>query len=290
MHSEDRSLGTHDGPFHADEVTAAALLLLSDRIDLQRIHRTRDLARLQECEYVCDVGGVYDPQLKRFDHHQATYAGPLSSAGMVLAYLIEEGAFDAEEGAHLREEMMDGVDAEDTGRMESIPGVMTFSSLIENFMPIDHAAPSEEVEEGFYKALEFTLGHVDRLIQRFRYIRSSREKVRQVMEQKEWYLLFEQSMPWIDSFFALGGEEHPARFVVMPSGGGHWKIRGIPPSSSKKMQVRQPLPEEWAGRSGPELVAISGIPGAIFCHKGRFILICDSKEAALQALKQIAAS
>src|SRR6185295_2477153 len=82
-----RSFGTHNGSFHADEVTAASLLLLFRLIDRDKIHRTRDPAVLATCEYVCDVGGVYEPVLKRFDHHQATYKGPLSSAGMVLLYL-----------------------------------------------------------------------------------------------------------------------------------------------------------------------------------------------------------
>ena len=46
-----RSLGIHDGTFHADEVTACALLILFDLIDEEKIIRTRDTARLAKCEY-----------------------------------------------------------------------------------------------------------------------------------------------------------------------------------------------------------------------------------------------
>jgi len=84
---QGRSFGTHDGTFHADEVTACALLLLTDLIDIDKIIRTREKPLLDHCEYVCDVGGVYDPSQKRFDHHQLEYTGPLSSAGMILDYL-----------------------------------------------------------------------------------------------------------------------------------------------------------------------------------------------------------
>ncbi len=56
----------------------------------------------------------------------------------------------------------------------------------------------------------------------------------------------------------------------MPSG-GHWKLRGIPPNSEEKMKVRLPLPLEWAGLLDEDLKSASGISGAIFCHKGRFI-------------------
>src|SRR5262245_37911373 len=82
-----RSFGTHDGSFHADEVTACALLLLFDLIDRDKIVRTRDSMILGTCEFVCDVGGLYNPSKKLFDHHQAEYTGSLSSAGMILEYL-----------------------------------------------------------------------------------------------------------------------------------------------------------------------------------------------------------
>jgi Uncharacterized conserved protein related to MYG1 family len=83
-----RSVGTHDGAFHADEVTACALLVVFDLVDEDKIVRTRDPSKLAECEYVCDVGGEYDPSRKLFDHHQADYVGRLSSAGMILHYLL----------------------------------------------------------------------------------------------------------------------------------------------------------------------------------------------------------
>ena len=58
-----RSVGTHDGSFHADEVTACALLLTFGLIDRDKIVRSRDPKILDECEYVCDVGGIYDPSM-----------------------------------------------------------------------------------------------------------------------------------------------------------------------------------------------------------------------------------
>jgi uncharacterized UPF0160 family protein len=69
----------------------------------------------------------------------------------------------------------------------------------------------------------------------------------------------------------------------MPSG-EHWKLRGIPPNNEQKMLVRMALPEEWAGLIDDELKRVSGIPGAIFCHKGRFISVWESKDDALKAL------
>ncbi|MEK7340034.1 MAG: MYG1 family protein, partial [Verrucomicrobiota bacterium] len=89
-----KSIGIHDGAFHADEVTACALLVLFGLADETKIVRTRNLQKLALCEYVCDVGGIYDPSSKRFDHHQIDYKGELSSAGMVLLYLLDQKKLD----------------------------------------------------------------------------------------------------------------------------------------------------------------------------------------------------
>ena len=85
-----RSCGVHSGEFHADEVTACALLLHFNLIDLDKIIRTRELGRLESCDFVCDVGGEYDPKRRRFDHHQLEYKGELSSAGMIWEYLRDQ--------------------------------------------------------------------------------------------------------------------------------------------------------------------------------------------------------
>ena len=106
------------------------------------------------------------------------------------------------------------------------------------------------------------------------------------MQEGRDYLVFDKSLPWMDSFFELGGEDHPALFIVMPAG-EHWKLRGIPPSMRKRMQVRQPLPKRWAGLLENELKKVSGVPGAIFCHKGRFISVWQTKEDVMKALEYV---
>jgi len=86
-------IGTHNGRFHADEVLACALLTkIKPHI---KIIRTRDREQLKVCDIVVDVGGVYDPSILRFDHHQPNCKAifndnniniPLSSAGMVYKH------------------------------------------------------------------------------------------------------------------------------------------------------------------------------------------------------------
>jgi len=283
---EKLSFGTHDGSFHADEVTACALLLVFNLIDRAKIVRTRDEKVLVCCEYVCDVGGVYDPQSKRFDHHQVEYTGEMSSAGMVLKYLLESRAIDDPCYQYFNRSLILGIDAHDNGKVVQQTGTCTISHVIANYVPSSYEASKEELNAAFFEAVSFVEGHLRRFLERFHYIRACREEVALVMKTHKKFLLFDRAMPWVDVFFDLGGEHHPALFVIMPSG-EHWKLRGIPPTNEERMSVRVPLPQEWAGLLNEELQLVSGIPGAVFCHKGRFISVWRTKEDALKALHKI---
>jgi uncharacterized UPF0160 family protein len=278
-----RSFGTHNGSFHADEVTACSLLLSFQLIDRGQIHRTRDPAVLASCEYVCDVGGVYDPKSKRFDHHQATYQGPLSSAGMVLLYLKDVGIMDPHLYDHLNRTLILGVDAHDNGIVKSEVGVTTFSQVVSNFLPIEYNAGTTVMDAAFSSSVDFVVGHLDRFRARVRYTQTCGTAVREAMMEGSLALIFDESIPWIENFFELGGDLHPALFVLMPSG-DHWKLRGIPPSLAERMKVRKAFPESWAGLRDVDLARVTGVEGAIFCHKGRFISIWKTKEDAVRAL------
>jgi len=283
---QPRTLGTHDGSFHADEVTACALLILFDLIDIEGIVRTRDLKVLEKCEFVCDVGGIYDDSIKRFDHHQVGYKGSYSSAGMILKYLKDQKIIDAKLYQYINGYLVMGVDAIDNGKSAPMMGHCSFSSVIANFVPVRYDASPEVFEGAFLAALDFCLGHLKRLVAKYHYIQECRGKIKKEMDKKNKVLYFDEPMPWIESFFDLGGATHPAQFIIMPAG-SQWKLRGIPPSYDKRMQVRVPLPKAWAGLIDEQLKKKTGIPGAVFCHKGRFISIWETKEDAEKALKYV---
>ena len=282
MDIDPRSFGTHDGSFHADEVTACSLLLLYHRIDRGKIHRTRDPKILAICDYVCDVGGECDPLRRRFDHHQAEYQGPLSSAGMVLLYLKEHGSIDPLLYDYFNSALILGVDAIDNGAKSPERGFCTFSQVVCNFSPIEYESTPQEMNEAFFRAVDFVVGHLDRLHQRHNYIQKCKAIVREKMSVSGYAMIFDHPIPWMENFFEMNGEVHPAQFVIMPTG-EHWKLRGIPPNLNERMKVRHLLPESWAGLHDEDLQKASGIAGAVFCHKGRFISIWKTKEDAIRA-------
>lgn len=278
-----RSVGTHDGSFHADEVTACALLIMFNLIDEDKIVRTRNPDKLAQCEYVCDVGGVYSIELKWFDHHQVSYSGPWSSAGMVLDYLKVIGLLGVEEYDFLNNTLIHGVDEQDNGRFFSREGFCSFSDIIKIYNPQEE---DNSTDADFIFALRFTIDLLSRLRKKFRYDCMCRDIVRTAMQTQGVCLYFDRPLAWQENFFFLGGESHPAAFVCFPTA-GQWILRGIPPNLDRRMEVRIPFPEGWAGLLGQELAEATGIPGAIFCHKGLFLSVWDSRESCEQALHMV---
>lgn len=85
---------THSGTFHCDEALAVFMLqCLPEWKDATTI-RTRDNTVIESADIVVDVGGVYDPEKLRFDHHQRGFNETfndsttikLSSAGLVYKH------------------------------------------------------------------------------------------------------------------------------------------------------------------------------------------------------------
>lgn len=66
-------IGTHSEVFHCDEVLATTMLLYTNRFRNAAIVRSRDQQVLDTMDIVCDVGGEFDAERLRFDHHQKSF-------------------------------------------------------------------------------------------------------------------------------------------------------------------------------------------------------------------------
>lgn len=66
-------IGTHDGTFHCDDVTACFMLKQMKRFKNHDIVRTRNPEKLAEAEIIVDVGGELDLEKLRLDHHQRSF-------------------------------------------------------------------------------------------------------------------------------------------------------------------------------------------------------------------------
>lgn len=278
------SIATHHGTFHADDVLAVALIraFLDEEAT---VDRTRDPDRLASADVVIDVGGEYDPSRRRFDHHQKSYTGPLSSAGMVLQWLLEQGRI--EPGLHdlLRTRVVDYVDDVDNGRVEPLAHVPCFASMVQaaNRGALTLADFDRRFEEAVFMAdilVAGVVGDHQEMVEAEAEVRLAMDRAAATGSN---LLVLGSYLRWKPAYFALGGAVHPTEFVTMPGLDGSARVIAIPPQEGSFAQKR-PLPASWAGLVDQELEAACGVPGARFCHKNLFIAVFDTQEHLLQAM------
>ena len=276
---------THSGPFHADDVLAFALLQVFYDPEIELI-RTREPEQLASATLLFDVGGSYDPDQLCFDHHQQSYTGSFSSAGMILAWLEETGRTSPDLASLLREQLVDYVDAVDNGRLMPSDGVPCFAKLVdahnqgcESLVSFDAAfqrasTMARQVVEGM------RTGHLDRLHARAAVLAAMQAAVdagSNLIELERYY-------PWKEIYFDNGGDAHPTEFVLHPGVDGRWRAVAIPPNRGSYAQKRS-FPLEWAGLRDEELSAVVGVEDALFCHKNRFIAVFTTREGILTAMR-----
>ncbi|CEF63042.1 UPF0160 protein MYG1, mitochondrial [Strongyloides ratti] len=93
------TIGTHNGKFHTDEALACFFLKSIPEFSNAEIVRSRNMEILKKIDILVDVGGVYNHEKRRYDHHQKTFEETmaslkvlpsfntkLSSAGLIYAH------------------------------------------------------------------------------------------------------------------------------------------------------------------------------------------------------------
>jgi len=280
-------LGTHSGSFHADDVLAAALI----RVFLDReaeVVRSRDPAVLAKADIVFDVGHVFDPESRRFDHHQREYEGSRSSAGMVLDHLESEGHVSEQLAGRYREELVDYVDAVDVGARQPEHGVPCFSMIV----GVLNERAGDDFDRWYERAVGLAIDVVEGIRAGVERATADAAAVQSAMQEAEEAgrrtLLLDRYLKWKPAYFAAGGADHPTDLVIFP-GRGDWRLVTIPVAEGSR-EDKVKLPAHWGGLEGEALAEASGIPGARFCHRNRFIAAFESREAALEGVRQVGAA
>jgi uncharacterized UPF0160 family protein len=287
-------VATHDGSFHADEAFAIAVLALAaGPLD---IVRTRDAALMAECDLRLDVGLRHDPTTGDFDHHQKGGAGArqngirYASFGLVWQHYGETVCGDAHVAAALDERVVQGIDAHDNGQtltQSLIDGVqpVTASHVIAAMNPVwDEDADPAEVDRRFGEAVALAGRIIERAIAGSAAHARAQRLVRDAIAAARDPRLIEldQGMPWHE---AVVNHAPDALFVIYPKTDG-WGLQAVPRELGS-FGNRKDLPAAWAGLSDADLVAITGVPDARFCHAGRFIAVAETREG-IAALAQSA--
>ncbi len=284
------TIGTHSGSFHSDDVFAVAALQLLLGVKNTEVIRTRDEAVLASLDYVLDVGGVYDHEAKRYDHHQLGVPVrenglPYAAFGLIWKHYGEALCGSAAVAESIERQLVLPIDAGDNG-------ISLYTAVSEDLPPfglyqfVRPFAPAwgsdASYDAGFREVVAIARRVLELSIVRAKAERSLQEYIKEVYEaaQEKFCLVFERSVP---SGALL---EYPeVKVVVTPdesSEAGNWKVTCVQ-KGFEKIEGGVLFPEAWAGLRDEALATVSQIPDAVFCHKGRFFFVAGSKESALRA-------
>ena len=277
---------THSGKFHADDVLAWALLVEFYPAELSLL-RTRIEKEIENADIVFDVGGDYNPSTKRFDHHQQSYQGNYSSAGMVLDWLHQKQYIDTQLFQNLKTSIVRYVDDVDNGRILPNEEVPCFPIIVDSF---NHGCTTlEEFDNGFHQASKIAKTFIQQLKKKIQQEKEAETLVLQAMEkstvQNSNIIELPRYLPWKSIYFSNGGKTHHTEYVIFPTLHKTWQAVAIPPEEQSFAQKRS-FPASWAGLRDNELSKAIGVEGAIFCHKNRFVAVFTNRNSLLSAMKQ----
>jgi uncharacterized UPF0160 family protein len=279
-------IATHDGSFHADEVFAvAALGLLGEPVE---VVRTRDPGALAAADLRVDVGFRDDARAGDFDHHQRGFDAVRANGVRYASFGLVWREFgvrvcdgDAEVATAIDETLVQTVDANDTGQRLTEPvvdGVRPFSisAVIGGFNANwDEQLSPDEERARFDAAVELARGILAREIAVAASGRRAERIVRAAIAAAPDPRVVELPVnaPWKR---VLVPETADALFVIYPKRQG-FGLEAVP-GALGSFENRRDLPAAWGGLEGPDLVAVTGVEDALFCHAKRFLVVAASHD------------
>lgn len=289
--SEDKKIKivTHSSKYHTDDVFAVATLIILLGEDKVSIVRSRDMEVINDGDYVVDVGQIYDPTLKRFDHHQKGGAGersngiPYASFGLVWKEYGETISGSKEAALEIDKVIVQPIDAHDNG-------VQFSKSILNDLHPVDIGfltflfAPTwkEEgnIDEIFIKLARYAVEIIKREVvivndkieaEKFVIESYNNASDKRVIELDERY-------PWEE---VLTRFSEPVFVIYKKRIDNNWSLKTIR-NDPFSFESRKKLPAEWGGKIDKELEIVTGVIGALFCHNALFLAVAKTREGILK--------
>lgn len=290
-----KKLVTHNGSFHADDIfaTATLTLMLEREGTKYEVIRTRDEELIKSADYVYDVGGVYDKETNRFDHHQVGGAGKhengieYASFGLVWNKYGEKVAGSQEVADLIEKKLVSPVDAGDNGidlvenKRETSPYFIQhlFGALRPTWKEGD-----ENLDANFMQCVEIAKMVLSREITQTKDILEAKNAVLKIYNNTldKKIIILDQNYPC--EYILKDFKE--VLYVVYPRETGEWGVKTLR-EDPKTFKNRKDFPKEWGGMRDEALITLTGVADAIFCHRGLFMAVAKSKEGAMK-LAQIA--
>ncbi len=285
---------THSDKFHADDAFAVATLLLV--FPDAQVTRSRDPEVAKVADIVVDTGGTYDPELNRFDHHQAGGAGerlngvPYSSFGLVWKKFGPKLAGSEEAAERIDRHLVQAIDGPDNG-------VDVYTSVIPDVHPaIIHSVVSSyrptwkedlDIDAQFGACVEWAKSFLHRQIKiQHDLLEAEGIVLNAYKNAKDKRIVVIPELPGgkgiprelinqtLDKF------PEPIYAVGQASTLKAWKVVAI--TNTDLFSLRKPLPESWRAKENGEFSAAAGIDDGMFCHRNGFVCGVRSRESAIK--------
>jgi uncharacterized UPF0160 family protein len=306
------NIATHDGLFHIDESMACALLWLAG--EDARIRRTRNPALLAQANIVVDVGQIYDPVTRRFDHHQQGFAETLcevgcstklSAAGLVyrhygkkiLSRFVNDPVDVDRIYGRIYRLLIEYIDCMDNGiepyeggrRKVMISG--TLHDRVRRLYPGDKASP-EAISDAFKRAMHIALIEFCSLVSREcdSFFKTYPEVLAAVKSRFDFHpsgeVMYVPKGVFVgDHIYDIERTENivgSILYYVSPaSTGNNYNLTSVK-IEGEIFKSRKDLPKQYGGLSETKLREISGVPDAVFVHVNSFIAVAGSVEGVMK--------
>ncbi len=287
---------THNAKFHTDDVFAVATLELALKDKEISVIRTRGEEWFKKGDYVIDVGGVYDPENNKFDHHQIEGAGerdngiPYASFGLVWKKFGSGICGSDEAASRVDEKLVQGIDAGDNGvdiSKQVFQGIRIYAvgDIINLYRP-KWNEKDKDVDEEFLKAVEWAKTILEREIEITRRKFEAEETVAEYYERAE----DKRIIVLDDKNHGFGREIVAGKLLQYPEplyavsyrvDAKNWQIVAIN-KDANTYDTRKPFPKSWHGLRGEDLAEATGVPDAVFCHRNGFMCVADSMDGAVK--------
>lgn len=311
-----KTVVTHNGLFHADEGFGVAFLSLLLGSDSVRVVRTRNLAEIEQADIALDVGGIYDNNKFRYDHHQREFTDvhegtsvKLAACGLiwknfgtcVITKLHPE--LDTEQVMTLwqsvDETICRPVDMQDNGQNNfKIEGAeaqaLTISMMVSSFNQQDIYSPAQD--EAFLRVVkilkEYVLNFLRAGANKLQLLKEAEEAVKAQLGSK--VLVLDKFLPYREVVLKANAEEGGQFDLVTYPAKGQWNIQTVPVDDTAEnfYSQRVSLPQRLWGLTGPDASKETlGGSALVFCHKTGFLAAvkADSADAARKAAEAVIA-
>lgn len=299
-----RTIVTHGGKFHADEVTAVAILVAATNIDEYNLVRTINREEVADI-----VGNYYFPVAIDFgggvyDHHQGGKVredgAPYASAGLIwglwgLPYIENVTGIDYvgdEVSQSLSQKIWERVDQSLIKLVDAADNGLGDKNFISEAVSCFNLLGADS-DAQFVKVVAVISAILENYVLQVAEKIKSEETLRNYIEASlKDDRLSNKRILWLDNFVPaiefLFREGYAEQFDILayPSNRGGFSAQCLPETPGG-FDNKVLFPAPWRGKTGTELAEIADIKSAIFCHQSGFMFSAGDRAELIEACGKV---